>query len=323
MKETSPLISIIIPVYNSEKYIAQCLDSVVNQTLKDIEIICVNDGSTDGTLNILQEYALKDNRIKTINQKKSGVSSARNAGFKISSGEFIYFLDSDDFIHKNLLEITYHFAEKYSADMVCFDYQDFSNENGIKLKRSGIDIKKTDFIISNNPLTLFETGRKFKIHSYSWLRIIRKKTFENIGFPEEMSRFSDLAYSLSLMRKRPKTVVIDEKLCYYRKNKQGLSATADAEKKIYNFSKIFDAVLELYKDAPQSDIKRIKTVVFRRLKEMLKDILKMQDAAKQKELFTKLGKLLKRLKEKKMFALPSFSFSNIRWFIRLNNIKTD
>ena len=246
-------------------------------------------------MNILEEFALKDNRIKVLNQKNLGVSSARNAGIKISSGEFIYFLDPDDFIHKNLLEIACCFADKYDADMVCFNYMDFVNEKDIKLKTGSIDIKKTDFIISNNPLALFETGHRFKIRTYSWLKIIRKKSFENIVFSERMTFSSDLAYSLSLLKNRPKTVIINEKLYYYRINRLGIVATADAEKKIYNFSEIFDAILKLYKDAPQNDIKHIKFIIFRRLKEVLKDILKMKDPVKQKELFIKLGKLLKLL----------------------------
>lgn len=97
-------VSIIIPVYNVEKYLRKCLDSVVNQTFKDLEIICVNDGSTDNSLQILKEYANKDNRIKIIDKEYGGVSSARNAGMDVMSGEYCYFVDSDDWININAIE---------------------------------------------------------------------------------------------------------------------------------------------------------------------------------------------------------------------------
>ena len=93
-----PKVSIILPVYNVEKYLSQCLDSIVNQTLKDFECICINDGSPDNSLAILKEYASKDSRIKIINQENKGQSSARNVGMNFSKGKYIAFIDSDDWI---------------------------------------------------------------------------------------------------------------------------------------------------------------------------------------------------------------------------------
>jgi glycosyltransferase involved in cell wall biosynthesis len=107
-----PKVSIVIPVYNVEKYLRQCLDSVVNQTLKDIEIICVNDGSTDNSLQILEEYANKDDRIKIINKDNGGLSSARNAGLEIATGVYIGFVDSDDYIEIE----TYNEAYKLTSN---------------------------------------------------------------------------------------------------------------------------------------------------------------------------------------------------------------
>lgn len=100
-----PKISVIIPVYNVEKYLRECLDSVVNQTLKDIEIICVNDGSTDNSLEILKEYEKQDSRIKVLNHKKNkGLGGARNTGLNSAVGEYIVFIDSDDFVTNNMVE---------------------------------------------------------------------------------------------------------------------------------------------------------------------------------------------------------------------------
>ena len=97
-------VSVIIPVYNAEKYLAECLDSIVCQTLSDIEIICVNDGSSDNSLSLLEAYSRKDNRFKIINQENSGPGVARNTGINVASGEYIFFVDSDDTIFPETLE---------------------------------------------------------------------------------------------------------------------------------------------------------------------------------------------------------------------------
>lgn len=104
-------ISVIIPVYNVEKYLRECLDSVVNQTFKDIEIICVDDGSTDKSLEILQEYKRKDDRFVILQQRHSGAGAARNYGLKLAEGKYIQFLDSDDYFEPTLLEELYTRAE--------------------------------------------------------------------------------------------------------------------------------------------------------------------------------------------------------------------
>ena len=106
-----PKVSIVIPVYNVEEYLRRCLDSVVNQTLRDIEIICINDGSTDNSSHILAEYQSKENRLRVISQKNGGQSKARNAGLEVATGEYIYFLDSDDYIKTYALEKLYTIAK--------------------------------------------------------------------------------------------------------------------------------------------------------------------------------------------------------------------
>lgn len=100
----TPLVSIVIPVYNVELYLRECLDSVISQTYHNLEIICVNDGSPDNSLSILEEYAAKDSRIRIISQENAGISVARNTGMDVATGEYIYFLDSDDYIALEMVE---------------------------------------------------------------------------------------------------------------------------------------------------------------------------------------------------------------------------
>lgn len=110
-------VSIIVPVYNVEKYLKRCLDSLVNQTLKDIEIICVNDGSTDGSLAILNEYVRNDDRIVVINQENSGQSVARNRGIDVAKGEYIGFVDSDDWVCEDYFERLHNSAIQNNAEI--------------------------------------------------------------------------------------------------------------------------------------------------------------------------------------------------------------
>ncbi len=137
--QQNPCISVIIPVYNVEEYLAECLDSILNQTLRQIEIICINDGSTDSSPKILDEYAKKDNRIRVIHQENKGLSTSRNVGFKIATGEFVYMIDSDDYLELDALEKMYCLCKANRLDILFFDLVSFYDETGetypSKLKR--------------------------------------------------------------------------------------------------------------------------------------------------------------------------------------------
>ncbi len=115
-----PVISVIVPVYNVEKYLERCLDSIINQTLKNVEIICVNDGSTDNSINILKEYS---SQIIIVNKENGGLSDARNKGLDYASAPYIAFVDSDDWIEETAFEEAYSAIEKYKTDFVCFGSQ--------------------------------------------------------------------------------------------------------------------------------------------------------------------------------------------------------
>lgn len=131
-----PKVSILVPVYNVEAYLEQCLDSIMNQTLKEIEIICINDGSTDNSLAILKEYAEKDARIILVDKENGGLSSARNAGIPVASGKYIYFLDSDDYILENTLECLYNEMEENHLDSILFDADSFYESEELEKKHA-------------------------------------------------------------------------------------------------------------------------------------------------------------------------------------------
>ena len=142
-----PEISIIVPVYNREKLLEKSLESLLRQEFKDIEIICIDDGSTDGSLEKLQAYASKDKRVKVYHKENGGVSSARNLGLKVATGKYIMFCDSDDEYFPETCKEVHKKIEKYSPDIVMFDYVDNNDKNNILfsqiIRKKGECFKKT------------------------------------------------------------------------------------------------------------------------------------------------------------------------------------
>lgn len=190
-----PKISIIIPCYNAEKYIAECLDSVLSQTFKDFEIICVDDGSADNNATILAKYEKKDKRIKIITQKNRGVICARNDGVKQSQGEFLYFLDSDDIIDKTLLEKSYDAIVSGKGDIITCRVMTFGRENGEMLlpKPTKLNMSKGNCLVNAALLrrSLFNKSNGFDeafqkgLEDYDfWLNMIYRQNAHFYRIPE-------------------------------------------------------------------------------------------------------------------------------------------
>ncbi len=165
-----PKISVIIPIYNVEQYLAKCLDSLVNQTLKDIEIICVNDCSTDNSLSIIEDYASKDDRIKIINHKTNGkwAAKARNTGLKNASGEFIYFIDGDDYIDNDYLEDMLQHVEENNLDTIV--NINFIKEFPDKKLKSDFNFDKKGAFVSIKEFAKFPPSVCFRLFKKSFLQ---------------------------------------------------------------------------------------------------------------------------------------------------------
>lgn len=197
-------VSIIIPVYNVELYLEECLKSALNQTLDAIEIICINDGSTDNSSNILKIYSEKYNNIKVINQDNKGLSTTRNIGIKEARGEFIYFLDSDDYIELNTIEICYREAKKYNLDMITFDANVFwdknikSNEWEKKYDRK--EILSTDIV--NGKEFYILSNKKGVYYSPVWLYFYKKEFIDknNLFFYEGIVHEDEIYTSTALIK---------------------------------------------------------------------------------------------------------------------------
>ena len=177
--KNQPLISIIIPVYNVEEYLRECVDSVINQTYENLEIILVDDGSTDLSGKICDEYAEKDNRISVVHQQNGGLSVARNTGFVNALGEYVYFLDSDDYIDQNTIETLLSIAEKDNSDIVFFDAISFADTNDFTVKQNYIRKNKYQ---SDKGINVFNKMIKNKeFHSAVPLLLIKRRFLIDCG----------------------------------------------------------------------------------------------------------------------------------------------
>ena len=253
MKNHHPAVSVIIPVYNAEKYLYECLNCVINQTLKDIEIICVNDGSTDKSLFILEEYKQKDNRLIFLNQKNKGAGAARNAGLNIAKGEYLSFLDADDYFDYTMLEKAYNKAIENNTDIVIFNTQNFDN-NTKKYIDAPWRFNKDHFphvfpfSYKDMPKGIFNA-----FNQEAWNKIFKRDfiNFNGILFQEIMGG-DDIFFVWSAMICAGKIDIVDEVLLYYR---TGLSTNQESnnDKAPLNFYYAFKYLKEYLKEAGKYD----------------------------------------------------------------------
>ncbi len=216
-------VSIIVPVYNVEKYLRQCLDSIVNQSLKEIEIICVNDGSTDNSQQILEGYAQKDKRIKIINKKNLGVWSARNTGMEYATGEYIGFVDSDDYIDEKMYEKLYMNAKSNKSDMVmCPAYVFDDNNPELNYKKPYFSLEYFDKKFDNIVFDHTKTGNLiFRVNVTCWNKIYRSQFLNEIGAKFHKMYFEDNIFFYENYLKARRISIIRDFLYYYRINRAG------------------------------------------------------------------------------------------------------
>lgn len=223
-------ISVIVPVYNVEKYLRQCLKSILNQSLSDIEIIVVNDGSEDGSAQIIDEYANKYNNIVVINKENGGLSSARNHGIKIARGKYISFIDSDDYISCDMLEKMYTEAINTDAEIIICGYK-YCNEEGENIQAC----RNFNYNSNFNKEKLIEGILTNNISSIVCDKIYKKDLFlkNAVQFPEG-KYFEDTETVFKLILSAEKVSVLNEKLYYYRL-RDGSITNIKSLKMIYDY----------------------------------------------------------------------------------------
>lgn len=218
-------VSVIVPVHNVEAYLAECLDSICAQTFKDLEIICINDGSTDKSGEILADYAKKDSRIRIITQENKGLSATRNIGIKAASGKYVSFIDSDDWVSENFFEKLYVTAEKKKADIcaTCFKraYK-YKQESWLKYKKV-----KTATTLSGK-FNLLGMPR----NNYSCNKIYLRQLLldHEIWFPEGRY-YEDMLWSSLVVKASHRAAVVPDAYYFYRYNENSITATAKGNEK--------------------------------------------------------------------------------------------
>ena len=205
----NPIVSIIVPVYNVEKYLVKCLDSLVNQSLKNIEIIIIDDGSSDSSPSIIDTYASKDKRVIAIHSTNGGVSSARNKGLKIAKGKYIGFVDSDDYVDSSMYERMVDVAERTKADCVQCEYETIYDSG--KVEVSG-DAGKEELY---GNLDAINALMRLHISNSVWSKIFNRNSIEGLSFFEQWHFAEDFRFIAEFFNKCSKVCTIPDVLYHY------------------------------------------------------------------------------------------------------------
>ncbi len=258
MSQEKALISIIIPVYKVEKYLEKCIQSVINQTYENLQIILVDDGSPDNCGKICDEYAKKDHRIEVIHKSNGGLSDARNKGLEIAKGEYIGFVDSDDYIESDMYEVLYNLLKQYNVDVSICNFYTVSQgkiaiknaDNGIK-EYNRIEILK-EILLDND------------IQSYAWNKLYKRELFGEIKYPVG-KKYEDIGTTFYLLEKCNK-VVVTGKPEYYYINRQGSIVNNVTESTITDY---IELIMQRY-DYIEENIKELSSYNKNYLKRILK-----------------------------------------------------
>lgn len=250
MKE-KPLISIVVPVYKVEKYLVKCIESILNQTYSNIEVILINDGSPDRCPYICEEYKAKDSRVKVVHKKNGGLSDARNFGIEIAKGEFISFIDSDDFISKDYVEYLYNMIKKFEADISICGIKRIYKKTKIGNEKHNQYLEFTSETAIEN--MLFDEG----INISSYAKLFKLKAFNTIKFPVGKV-YEDSATTYLLFHNSNK-IVYGDKECYFYLTRSGsISKMGNFNKNEYDFINHTTLMLDFVKKEYPNIIDSIK-----------------------------------------------------------------
>lgn len=254
----SDLISVIVPVYNAEKYLRKCIESIINQTYSNLEIILINDGSEDDSKNICDEFASKDNRIVLIHKNNEGVGRARNDGLNKATGKYIAFVDCDDYIEKDTIETLYNTLIKESVDCVKGNYDIITNGNMIQNNELKLDRKYDKNEIKDFVNILLSE----KVKSFLWLLLIKKECIKD-NFNEELFLYEDVNFYISFLGNINNIYVFSKVIYHYVITENSLSRdTSKMYSKIENLKLancILKETLKRYNFDSDENLKAIDT----------------------------------------------------------------
>jgi len=237
MKQNLPIISVVIPIYNVEKYLGECLDSIIHQSLQNIEILIINDFSPDNSESIILEYIQKDPRIKYIKHTENlGLGGARNTGIKHATGEWIAFIDSDDFLEKDCYLNMYTLLTNSQADCGVFGVINFNDNNNKEFHDSYFDIPNTP----TNDMNIL-----FSLSKTTWNKVYKTKDIKNITFPEHLKHEDEEFWYKYIVTYTPTIVGDSKKYYHYRQRENSItsnfqSSFLDSPKIVYNIYNYYE-----------------------------------------------------------------------------------
>lgn len=294
-----PKISIIVPIYNVERYLSQCLDSIISQTFTDFEIICINDGSPDNCGQILAEYAQKDSRIKVITQENQGVSVARNTGIQSATADYIAFVDSDDELAPTFLEKMYDTITQTNSDVVWCDFQQG-------------EIKKDWFNNETEPQIYTDPFNRFVVENPNmqmviWNKLWRKEIVQKCPFIAGLKYGEDVVFLHQALYNTQQIAYLSEKLYFYREREGSVVHSSFNQKMIDDAIVVVRSLITYFKD------KNIKDKTYRILHQKLAKRLfkfcvlepKRKDEAHLEQWYAYTRPILKQLKEQGIYR-PRF-----------------
>lgn len=269
-------ISVIVPVYNVEKYLTECIESICSQSLEDLEIICVNDGSTDNSLDILNDFAKQDKRIIVINKANSGYGHTINMGLNAATGEYIGIIESDDFADKNMFEDLYKLAKDNDADIAKGDWFNYWSKNKFARKNNRISSAKA-FQLTNSK----KDKSLLRINPSVWSAVYKREFLNkyNIRFLETPgASYQDLAFSFKVFALAERIILTDKAYLYYRQD--NMNSSVKSKTKVYCVCDEYDEIDRFLEEYPQLKFEFKVQEEINRYNGYVSSVLRIDDAVK-------------------------------------------
>lgn len=311
------MVSVIVPVYNVADYLPKCVDSLLAQTYSDIEILLIDDGSTDNSGIIADQYAERDSRVRTIHQPNSGVSAARNRGLDAMRGDYVMFVDGDDFVSKDFCKVALDLAIEKEVDIVSFGYFTFLDQ-GVELERRAT---REPRLLNKEQAIQELIRRRDVLYNYVWNKIFKSRLFDGVRYTEGLS-FEDVAIIHLIFDKATTGVYLSNQVLYYYRKARPCSITSSLRSPVaihdrlsgelerLEFVKEHYPALERYQFAPIVELCFQGLTLLPSGHDDRKEIKRFLDSNKEKCLAATFGKRRKRLKSyyymKPLFNLATF-----------------
>lgn len=304
---THPFVSIIVPIYNVEPYLRGCLDSLLNQTFKNFEVIMIDDGATDSSGAIADEYAAKDNRFQVIHQQNKGLSGARNTGLKVAKGSYISFLDSDDYFHPDFLNLMIETAQNEQTDVVFCNLQHTTT----LYQKMPTGLKLGQFKIRRFFKPFADFLKEKSLITQVCVKLYKKEALSDLTFKEGIY-FEDALFTTLFMGRAKSAVHINAPLYYYYTNPNSIMHSSFNEKKVKSYVSVIEEIYAFTSQNKPEYLNEVqKELLNKRVKMTMNQAIRRQkDKSKCLELFTLMGQEFKRLYEQNIISFSGLKLKH-------------